>query len=51
MNFYAVSFFFYASVYHFHFSAIHIARVLNVAVDTVSRNNLTLLSALLPQAT
>ena len=43
--------FFYASVFQFHFSALHISGALNVAADAISRNNLALLSSLLPQAT
>lgn len=43
--------FFYASVYNFHFSASHIPGVDNHAADAISRNNLSLLSSLLPQAT
>ena len=43
--------FFYASVFQFSFSALHIPGVLNVAADAISRNNLALLSSLLPQAT
>ena len=43
--------FFYASIFHFNFSATHIPGVLNVAADAISRNNLTLLSSLFPQAT
>ena len=41
--------FFYASYYSFHYSATHIPGSLNTAADAISRNNITLLSSLLPQ--
>ena len=43
--------FFYASIFHFHFSASHIAGIHNTVADAISRNHLTLLSSLIPQAT
>ena len=43
--------FFYASVFHFHFSSHPIPGIHNVVADAISRNNLSLLSSLLPQAT
>lgn len=43
--------FFYASMFQFHFSALHIPGVYNVLADAISRNNLTLLHSLIPQAT
>ena len=43
--------FFYASVFHFHYSSCHIPGIHNVAADAISRDNLSLLSSLLPQAT
>ena len=42
--------FFYASRFQFHFSAAHIPGVHNVVADAISRNNLSLLSSLVPQA-
>ena len=45
------SLFFYASVFHFHFSSRHIPGIRNVAADAISRDNLSLLSSLLSQAT
>ena len=43
--------FFYAATFRFHFSAVHIPGTSNVVADAISRNNLSLLSSLLPQAT
>ena len=43
--------FLYVSVFQFHFSAVHIHSVLNVAADAISQNNLVLLSSLFPQST
>ena len=42
--------FFYASFFQFHFSASHIPGAHNVVADAISRNNLTLLHSLVPQA-
>ena len=40
---------FYAALYHFEFSAVHIAGGQNTAADALSRNNLSLFSLLFPQ--
>ena len=40
---------FYSAYFQFHFSAEHIAGVMNTAADALSRNNLTLFSSLVPQ--
>ena len=42
--------FFYAALFHFHFSASYIPGVHNVVADAISRSNLTLLYSLAPQA-
>ena len=42
--------FFYAAVFQFHFSASHIPGVDNHVADAISRNNLSLVSSLFPQA-
>ncbi len=42
-------FVFYAAVYHFTFTAEHIAGTHNTAADAISRNNLTLFTSLVPQ--
>ena len=42
--------FFYASVFHFQFSAIHIAGASNRVADAISRNQLSSISFLFPQA-
>ena len=42
-------FVFYAAVYHFTFTAEHIAGVHNTAADAISRNNITLFCSLVPQ--
>ena len=41
--------FFYASYFNFHYSATHIPGSLNIAADAISRNNISLLSSVLPQ--
>ena len=43
-------FYFYAAFYHFQYSIKHVPSVLNTATDTLSCNNLTLFSSLIPQA-
>ena len=40
--------FFYSSIFRFQFSALHIPGVQNTVADAISRNNLVLLSTLLP---
>ena len=42
--------FFYASYFGFHFTARHIAGVNNIVADAKPRNQLSLLSSMLPQA-
>ena len=42
--------FFYAAVFHFQFSAVHIAGVSNRVADVISHNNVSLISSLSPQA-
>ena len=41
--------YFYSSVFQFHFSALNIPGVLNVAADAISHNNLAFLSFLIPR--
>ena len=43
--------FFYASIFNFHLSASHIPGIQNTVADAISRDNLGVLSSLLPQAT
>ena len=40
---------FFSAIYSFHFSALHIPGVLNVAADALSRNRMTLFCSLVPQ--
>jgi hypothetical protein len=42
--------FFYASIFHFRFSASHIPGMNNTVADAISRNKLSLLFSLIPQA-
>ncbi len=42
---------FYAAMYHFDFTATHIPGSKNTAADALSRNNVSLFSALFPQVT
>ena len=44
-------FYFYTAYFQFNYSVAHIPGVLNVAVDALSRDNITLFSSLVPQAT
>ena len=43
--------FFYAALFHFHFSTSHIPGTCNTIADAISRNHLDILSSSLPQAT
>ena len=44
-------FYFYSALYQFNYTAEHIPGIMNRAADALSRDNITLFSSLLPQAT
>ena len=41
---------FYTTWFQFHYSVEHVPGVLNIAADAISRNNISLLPSLIPQA-
>ena len=42
--------YFYTALFQFHYSVEHVPGVLNIAADAISRNNISLLPSLIPQA-